>query len=168
MVSGATQRERWEAYLVPGTEVLRNLVGATTVAGLLLAEDRFVEWRMIQLRERPVAGRFDLAHVQAVHAHLFQDVYPWAGQLRMVNMSKRDDTFVDADAIARCSASCWATSTPGWRGAGRPGRVQSGGRGGVRAAELRPPVPGRQRPDPAGLPVAAGRFRRLPPRLAGA
>lgn len=42
------------------------------------------EW-MLELIERPVAGSYDLAHLKAIHRHLFQDVYDWAGELRTVN-----------------------------------------------------------------------------------
>ncbi|WKX01757.1 Fic family protein (plasmid) [Rhodococcus aetherivorans] len=38
--------------------------------------------RMRELTKQPIPGRFDLPHFQRVHHHLFQDVYPWAGQLR--------------------------------------------------------------------------------------
>ncbi len=98
-VSGATPEDRWDGYLQPGG-VLRNLVGATTHVELRETEDEFVEWRMVQLRERPIVGRFDLDHLKAVHAHLFQDVYGWAGQLRTVDMSKGEDVFAEHDAIA--------------------------------------------------------------------
>lgn len=30
-------------------------------------------------------------HLRAIHRHLFQDVYPFAGELRQVNMHKADD-----------------------------------------------------------------------------
>jgi cell filamentation protein len=33
-------------------------------------------------------GRFDLAHLRAIHRHLFQDIYDWAGELRTVEISK--------------------------------------------------------------------------------
>lgn len=31
---------------------------------------------------------FDAEHLKAIHRHLFQDVYEWAGEYRTVNMSK--------------------------------------------------------------------------------
>jgi cell filamentation protein len=33
-------------------------------------------------------GSFDLTHLRAIHRHLFQDVYDWAGELRTVEISK--------------------------------------------------------------------------------
>jgi cell filamentation protein len=38
-------------------------------------------------------GRFDLAHLRAIHRHLFQDIYDWAGELRTVEISKGSSQF---------------------------------------------------------------------------
>jgi cell filamentation protein len=38
-------------------------------------------------------GTLDFVHYCAVHHHLFQDVYEWAGTPRMVRMSKQDNPF---------------------------------------------------------------------------
>ena len=38
-------------------------------------------------------GQFDLAHLKAIHRHLFQDVYDWAGQVRTVEISKNGNQF---------------------------------------------------------------------------
>ncbi len=38
-------------------------------------------------------GEFDLAHLKAIHRHLFQDVYDWAGELRTVEIAKGDSRF---------------------------------------------------------------------------
>ncbi len=35
-----------------------------------------------------VAGRFDAAHLRGIHRYLFQDMFPWAGELRVVGLSK--------------------------------------------------------------------------------
>lgn len=34
-----------------------------------------------------------MAHLKAIHFYLFQDIYPWAGQLREVDIIKGSDTF---------------------------------------------------------------------------
>ena len=38
-------------------------------------------------------GSFDLAHLRAIHRHLCQDVYDWAGELRTVEISKGRQQF---------------------------------------------------------------------------
>ncbi len=39
------------------------------------------------------AGRFGPAHYRAVHRHLFQDVYSWAGRYRTVRTAKDGNAF---------------------------------------------------------------------------
>jgi len=38
-------------------------------------------------------GQLDFAHYKAIHHHLFQDVYQWAGQVRTVRISKGGNPF---------------------------------------------------------------------------
>ena len=85
-----TEPERWAGYFDPATGLLRNLSTppAQTAQELEHFENIHVEYRLIGLRAEPIAGNYDLAHVQAIHRHLFQDVYPWAGDLRTVGISK--------------------------------------------------------------------------------
>jgi cell filamentation protein len=40
------------------------------------------------LEARGILGSFDLPHLCAIHRYLFQDVFPWAGELRRVGLSK--------------------------------------------------------------------------------
>lgn len=39
------------------------------------------------------AAPYDLPHLRAIHRHLFQDVYDWAGELRTVEISKGNQQF---------------------------------------------------------------------------
>jgi cell filamentation protein len=94
----------WLGYFVPGTDVLRNRVGARSTEELRDAENDLVEARIIELRESPelVGERsYDLVLLQAVHRHLFQDVYEWAGDVRTVGIEKGDESFCPLDAIRR-------------------------------------------------------------------
>ncbi|ATQ30233.1 cell filamentation protein Fic [Rhodococcus ruber] len=86
----------WDGYFIPGTQVLRNRVGASTVQQLHDAETDLSEVRLLELREKPglVAPRsYDLSHLSAIHRHLFQDVYEWAGSLRTVGTEKWGESF---------------------------------------------------------------------------
>lgn len=79
--------ERWKGYLDPTYSLtLRNLLDEQTPMQLRAAEDNRVEARMIQLDADPLPVTLDLAHLRAIHGHLFQDVYPWAGETRTVDM----------------------------------------------------------------------------------
>jgi cell filamentation protein len=39
------------------------------------------------------SGDFDVAHYRAIHRHLFQDVYEWAGETRTVRTAKGGNLF---------------------------------------------------------------------------
>jgi cell filamentation protein len=80
-----------DPYVDPFWQILRNKVHARTASELARAETDLVWSRAVELVERPPAGRCDLAHLRGIHRHLFQDVYPFAGQLRTVDLRKADD-----------------------------------------------------------------------------
>ena len=56
-------------------------------------EKTVVATRIMQLRGQPIYGQFDLAHLQKIHHHLFQDIYEWAGKIRTVDISKGNSRF---------------------------------------------------------------------------
>ena len=86
---------------VQANGVLINRLGITTTAELNEAEAELVTIRLAMLTETPVQGLFDLAHLQAIHAFLFQDIYPWAGELRRVDIGKSDSAFLPHDNILK-------------------------------------------------------------------
>ncbi|WP_440624111.1 hypothetical protein ACAD32_00153 [Clavibacter nebraskensis] len=81
---------RWAGYLDPSTGLLRTLSAEPlqTQAELRAFEDDHVEAQLIEARVRPITGSYGIDHLQAIHLRLFQDVYPWAGEIRTVNISK--------------------------------------------------------------------------------
>lgn len=100
------ERQRWEGYLDPehwdssvGQGVLRNLVRARDYDELREIEDAAVGMRAMTLRAHGIPGSYDLAGLQQVHRHLFQDVYEWTGDLRTVNIVKAGPGFVPTDQI---------------------------------------------------------------------
>jgi cell filamentation protein len=78
-----TKIRSWDDYYVPGTTVLRNLYGYTDQALLTAREEYDTAVRIAELYTSPVRGRFDYAHMKAIHRYVFQDVYEWAGQERV-------------------------------------------------------------------------------------
>ena len=80
-----------DPYLDPAWAILKNKVHARTQSELGTAEAEFVHVRTLELVAQPVQGSFDLPHLQAIHQHLFQDVYPFAGELRTLDIHKGDD-----------------------------------------------------------------------------
>lgn len=86
---------RWLGYFIPGCQVLRNRVGATTREQLADAENDLVEIRLAELRANlhVVRRTYDLDHLRALHRVLFQDVYEWAGDIRSVGLEKGGEPF---------------------------------------------------------------------------
>ena len=79
-----------DPYVYPGTNILRNKLGIRDAAQLNYHEREITTMRA---RESVPTGDFDLKHLQAIHKHLFQDVYEWAGQVRIVEISKGTSQF---------------------------------------------------------------------------
>ena len=82
-----------DPYVYPGTTVLRNKLGITDGLALAQREGELAFVRTLQLRQLPVKGHFDLAHLRAIHRHIFQDLYTWAGEIRTVTISKDHTLF---------------------------------------------------------------------------
>lgn len=83
-------------YRYPDSDVLRNKLDISDAAALDEAE------RLLstQRAEQGIpSGNFDLDHLKAIHKHLFQDVYEWAGQIRQVDFHKGGRWFHPCDRI---------------------------------------------------------------------
>ena len=79
-----------DPYLYAGTEVLKNKLGIRNQGELDAMERQIVLQRS---RHRVPTGHFDLDHLKAIHHHLFQDIYEWAGKLRTVEIAKGGSQF---------------------------------------------------------------------------
>ena len=68
----------------------------------------FTNKRGVELQLKGVTGAFDLAHLKSIHRFLFSDVFPWAGELRVVNLSKGNSMFGPAMHIEAALADAFA------------------------------------------------------------
>lgn len=85
-----------DPYCYAGTTVLKNIAGLRDAGAL----ERFETAITAQRAGEPLpSGRLTVRHYQAVHRHLFQDVYRWAGRLRSVRISKGSSTFCYPERI---------------------------------------------------------------------
>jgi cell filamentation protein len=79
-----------DPYCYPGTSVLKNRLDLRTQAEL----DAFETLITTQRADEPLpAGQLDYDHYRAIHHHLFQDVFDWAGEIRTVRITKGTSTF---------------------------------------------------------------------------
>lgn len=88
-----------DPYLEPGTGVLRNLLGIADRDSLRAAEDLLVSARLAELDVVDLPDSYGWDLLAAIHRHLFQDVYAWAGSRRTVGISKGPDGFVPHSLI---------------------------------------------------------------------
>ncbi len=79
-----------DPYTYPGSTVLRNKLDITDPTRLDRMERLLVTQRAT---EGSPSGGFGLAHPRAIHRHLFQDIYEWAGELRTVEIAKGGHQF---------------------------------------------------------------------------
>jgi cell filamentation protein len=72
---------------------LKNKLGAHNFDELTERSDEFINFRIAQIISgRGPRGNFDEQHLRAVHHHLFQDVFEWAGRIRDDKVQLSDGT----------------------------------------------------------------------------
>lgn len=77
-----------DPYCYPDSRTLKNKLGIHDFNELSLAERKLAKYRNRELLDSPIKGKFDFAHLQKIHAYLFQDIYDWAGKVRTVDIAK--------------------------------------------------------------------------------
>lgn len=90
-------------YLYPGTNVLINHFGIQDQMQLDRMERYHTAFRAMELRLNPENEEFSFDRLKSIHRHLFQDVYPFAGEIRTTNIGKNGFWFCDRDMIGRLS-----------------------------------------------------------------
>lgn len=88
-----------DPYTYPGTDTLRNRLGITDDKTLMEAERRLTLARGAEAARLTFPATAD--GYRALHRHLFQDLYDWAGQERTVNIAKGGSSFAHVPYIAR-------------------------------------------------------------------
>ena len=82
------RKTAFDPYLIHGTNVLRNLVGAEDEVSLTAAGNDLCSSRASILRENLPPAEGTLEQLCWIHGFLFQDVYEWAGKIRTIDMGK--------------------------------------------------------------------------------
>jgi cell filamentation protein len=88
-----------DPYVDKETGILKNLLGCRSEDELSIKERELSYLRQTELWLHPIEATFDLAHLQAIHRHLFQDVYSWAGRLRTIDISRDETLFAPHSRI---------------------------------------------------------------------
>lgn len=90
----------------PQTSVLINLAGLTDQAEL---DDFELSMYLTRAEEPLPPGDLGYAHYRAIHHHLFQDVYSWAGQQRTIRISKGNSAFCYPEYLDSMMAATFAS-----------------------------------------------------------
>jgi cell filamentation protein len=85
-----------DPYLYPNTFVLKNKLNIRDELTLEQAEFEYTSYRQL---EKIPAGKFNYDHLKAIHKHLFQDLYEWAGRERTVRIAKDNSMFAYPEYI---------------------------------------------------------------------
>jgi cell filamentation protein len=86
-----------DSYCYPGSAVLINRLDLRDQAEL----NAFEAFITAQRGEEPLPrGRLGYAHYRAIHHHLFQDVFDWAGKVRTIRIAKGGSMFCYPEHIA--------------------------------------------------------------------
>lgn len=146
-----------DPYCYPGTTVLRNRKGIRDQAQL----DAFENYSAAQRGDEPLPdGRLSVRHYCAIHRHLFQDVYRWAGRFRTVRIGKGGSMFCYPEHIPVETAKLFRNLREEEHFRGLDRRAFAGQGGAFhRGAERYPPFQGGQRPHTARLSNTVGRAR---------
>lgn len=75
-------------YCYPNSDVLINKLNIRDGRLLERAERKLTTIRLAELYDKPIIGKFDLKHLQAIHKYIFQDIYDFAGKLRDEQIAK--------------------------------------------------------------------------------
>lgn len=88
-------------YCYQDSDVLKNKLNIRNKDELKAAEEEFTAVKQLVLLQDPVKGYFTKTHLLRIHRFLFEDVYPFAGQIRREQISKGDTMFYPPDTIDR-------------------------------------------------------------------
>lgn len=90
-----------DPYCYPGTHILRSHFDVRDEKTLRAIETELTNASIIRLRNNPEPGDYDLAHLARMHGRIFGDVYPWAGEIRRVDIGKGSTQFMPHTLIPR-------------------------------------------------------------------
>ncbi|AHW63593.1 Protein involved in cell division [Corynebacterium glyciniphilum AJ 3170] len=92
----------WSSYFFPGTTTLRSYLGLRDAACLGAVEHIVATGRAMAMAsgELVIDGEGAGERLSSIHHTLFEDIYPWAGRPRVVNMMKGTHGFGDHHSMS--------------------------------------------------------------------
>ena len=84
----------WKEYFYPGSNVLINNFNIKNREELKETEATTTFERLLELKTSLIDGIIDKKRLNSIHKYLFEDIYPFAGEYRKVNMLKEKGSFL--------------------------------------------------------------------------
>lgn len=99
-------------YTLSDGVTLKNKLGLTTHESLEAAETDFVRNRLWDFASgQGPPGSFDAEHLKAIHRHLFQDVYEWAGHTRDERVALSDGAIATEPTLRKVDGKPFMAGT---------------------------------------------------------
>jgi len=70
---------------------LINLFDEEDEATFNSIEADYTSLRIKELLDTPISGDFSFQHLCKIHEYIFQDIYEWAGKIRIINIEKAEE-----------------------------------------------------------------------------
>ncbi|GEK37345.1 Fic/DOC family protein [Enterococcus thailandicus] len=81
----------FDPYVIPGTDVLKNHLGITDKVLLDKAEADITYLKLLDIDAWFEDKPLNYETLLAIHEYIFGDLYPWAGQLRTIDIFKEEE-----------------------------------------------------------------------------
>ncbi|MFZ8764526.1 Fic/DOC family protein [Enterococcus diestrammenae] len=81
----------FDPYVIPGTDVLKNHLGITNKELLDKAEADITYLKLLDIDAWFENRSLNYETLLAIHGYIFGDLYPWAGQLRTIDIFKEEE-----------------------------------------------------------------------------
>ena len=95
MLVNKDRDSQWMKYYYPGTNVIFNNFGIKDYEMLKEVEATNSFKRLLELQDKPIDMNFDKNHLNEINKYLFEDLYPFAGKYRDVNMPEDYGEFLE-------------------------------------------------------------------------
>ena len=84
-----------DPYVYPHTNILKNLANIQDEEELSCMEAEYTSLRLAELVTKESASHFNFLSLCDMHRYIFQDVYEWAGEIRVINIEKDVTNILD-------------------------------------------------------------------------
>lgn len=78
----------YQSKYTDNNEVLKNKLGVTDNETLNEKERFITSYKLADLYLKGITGNFDVNHYLSIHKYLFDEIYPFAGEIRSENIQK--------------------------------------------------------------------------------